>query len=81
MRGLCSLPADSSYELQLNPSVRGQGLGGRLMDELESIGRAQSMSKAMLTCLAGELYVVTTLRQATLPHSRSTKRLDIHLTR
>lgn len=41
----------NSYEVQLVPSARGQGLGQRLMGEMESIGRRMGMEKAMLTCL------------------------------
>lgn len=40
-----------SYELQLDPSVRGKGLGRVLMDQMESIGKRRKMDKGMLTCL------------------------------
>lgn len=46
--------ADISYELQLAPNARRQGLAKRLMDTLESIGRRRGMAKSMLTCLVGE---------------------------
>ncbi|KAL1408190.1 hypothetical protein Q8F55_004995 [Vanrija albida] len=40
------------YEVQLAPEARGAGLAGQLMAELEGIGAARGMDKAMLTCLA-----------------------------
>ncbi|WVQ96638.1 hypothetical protein IAU59_003743 [Kwoniella sp. CBS 9459] len=41
------------YELQLSPSLRGQGLGKILISHLEDIGRRRGMDKSMLTCLKG----------------------------
>lgn len=40
-----------SYELQLDSSIRQQGLAKVLMDEMEAIGKQRGMDKAMLTCL------------------------------
>ncbi|KAK8858683.1 hypothetical protein IAR55_002912 [Kwoniella newhampshirensis] len=39
------------YELQLAPSVRGQGSGKLLITHLEQIGRGRELDKVMLTCL------------------------------
>ncbi|WVF69136.1 hypothetical protein IAT40_003910 [Kwoniella sp. CBS 6097] len=39
------------YELQLSPSLRGQGLGKILINHLVEIGRRRGLDKSMLTCL------------------------------
>ncbi|KAK6908064.1 hypothetical protein I203_102065 [Kwoniella mangroviensis CBS 8507] len=39
------------YEVQLSIKCRGQGLGKRLLDILEEIGRKRGLDKVILTCL------------------------------
>ncbi|KAJ9113737.1 hypothetical protein QFC20_001762 [Naganishia adeliensis] len=39
------------YEMQVSSSARGQGLGGRLLRDCESLAKGTGMQKAMLTCL------------------------------
>ena len=45
-----------SYEVQIDASYRGAGLGYLLMRALENLGRAYKMRKVMLTVFTGELF-------------------------
>lgn len=45
----------NSYEIQLIPGARGQGLGEFLMNLLSQIGTYWEMDKVMLTVFKGEL--------------------------
>lgn len=51
--GNCMLIFSISYEVQLVPSGRGQGLGQYLMDLLWRIGNYWGMDKVMLTVFKG----------------------------
>lgn len=45
-----------SYELQIEDSARGKGLGEYLVKLLEDIGRRWKMDKVMLTVFKGTMY-------------------------
>jgi len=48
---------DFSYELQVNPTFRGVGIGRTLMNMITDIGTAYEMERIMLTVLKGAAFL------------------------
>ncbi|WWD04996.1 hypothetical protein V865_003067 [Kwoniella europaea PYCC6329] len=65
------------YEVQLSSKCRGQGLGKKLLDILEDIGRKRGLDKVMLTCLkSNESALAFYTRQGYIPDEIDPTRIN-----